>query len=78
MPSLNKVFFIGPDKVGGIIEIFDIVLPIPFWLVSSLAYKVFDSETPTFYDCIFIEKVLYFKRFIVIGVPFYKYRGRIL
>ena len=77
-PSLRKAFFVGSDKVGGIVEILDIVPPIPFWAVPSPAHKVFDSEALTFLDCALIEKAINFEGLVAVGVTFHKYRRGLL
>ncbi len=61
------------DKVGGIVEVLDIVLPILFWAVPGPAHKVFDSEALTFFDRALIEKAVNFEGLLVVGVIFYKY-----
>ena len=78
MPLLSLALFISLDKVNNIVKILDIIPPIPFWAVSSPVYKVFDSEAPTFFNYAFIEKMLYFERFVVVGVTFHKHKGEML
>ena len=76
--SLSKAFFVGSDKVGGIVEVFDIVPPIPFWAIPGPTHKVFDSEAFTFSDSALIEKAVNFEGLLAVGVTFYKYKGGLL
>ena len=76
--SLSKALFVGLDKVGGIVEVLNIVPPILFWAVPGPAHKVFNSETFIFSDCALIEKAVNFKGLLAVGVTFYKYRGGLL
>lgn len=78
MPLLNQAFFIGLDKVGNIVEVLDIIPSISFWAIPDPAYKVFDSEAPTFFDYAFIKKTLYFKGFVVVSITFHKCKKGIL
>ena len=75
MPSLSQVPFISLDQFCCIIEIFDIVLPILLGAVPSPAYKVLDGQSPTFSDCLLIEKAVDFEGLVLVSVTIHKDRG---
>ncbi len=73
MPLLSQAFFIGLDQFGGIVEVFDIVPPVPFKAVPGLPYKVLDGQVFIFLDCAFIEKAINFEGLVFVSVTIHKY-----
>lgn len=75
---LSWAFFVGLDKVSGIVEVLDIIPSILFWTVPGPAHKIFDSEALTFLDRTLIKKAVNLEGLLVVNVTFYKYRGGLL
>ncbi len=71
-PSLSQVLFIGLDQFSYIVEVFDIIPPIPLGAVPGPAYKVFDDQSPTFSDYALIEKAVNLEGLMLISVAIHK------
>ncbi len=75
---MSQAFFVGSDKVGGVVEVLDIVPPIPLWAVPGPPDKIFDCEALTFFNRALIEKAVNLEGLLAVGVTFYEYRGGLL
>lgn len=58
---LNEAFLIFTNKLGYIIEVFNIIPPISFGIVAGLTDKILNYFVFTFFDYLFVKKVVDFK-----------------
>ena len=67
-PSLSKGLLVVTHKVGGVVEILDVVPPIPLRAVSSPTNEVFYRAAFTFFHYLLVKQTVHFEGFDGIGV----------
>ena len=75
---MSKPFFVSSDQVGGIVEVLDIVPPIPFLAVPGPAHEVLGGQPSTFSYRALFKKAINFEGLVLVSVTFYKHRGGLL
>ncbi len=76
--SLSKASFVGSDQVGGIVEVLDIVPPIPFWAIPSSAHEILNGQAFTFSYCPLVKKSINLEGFALVSITFHKHGGGLL
>ena len=67
-PSLSKGLLVVIHKVGGVVEVLDVILSILLWAVSSPTNEVFYHAAFTFFHYLFVKRTVYLKRFDSTGI----------
>ena len=75
---MSKAFFVGSDQVGGIVEVLNIVPPIPFWAIPGPAHEVLGGQAFTFFYLTSVVKAINFEGLVLVNVTFYKHGGGLL
>ena len=73
--SLSKGLLVVTHKVGGIIEVLDIIPSIPFRPVSSPTNEILYRVALTFLYCSLVKQTVYFKGFGGVDVTIDKHGG---
>lgn len=69
---LSKVLFVFADKFDNIVKVFNVIPSIPCRAVAGPADEVLDCIALTFFDSLFIEQAVYFKRLKDVNVTINK------
>lgn len=64
------------DQLGGIVKVFNIILPILLWAITSLTNKILNCVAITFFNNLLIEQAIYVKRFKNGSITIEKYKKR--
>ena len=72
---LSKSVLVITHKIGGIVEVFDVVSSIPLRSVSSLTNKILHRTALTFLYCSLVKQTVYLKGFCDIGVTVDEHDG---